>query len=196
MPENGSSNLEMAECYLTCSRWFVGFVGHQDERSCLDQWKCCIYSSLSNRYCSWQVTAAKHASKRCRVTVLQPEHRWPALLMLVVALRKCCFSFWSSASSSGCLLLGHFHNPSEIIKMFELRNSCDIVWWQVMTVLGYKDLFDWFLKSRVQNYQLHPKIPAYTCNVMSPMQYSSDSSTALLLQTNTAEHNTQLLLKK
>lgn len=73
------------------------------------------------------LTAAVCASKRCRVTVLQPEHCWLTHLKLVAALRKCCFSFWSSASSSGSLLLDRFHSPSEIIKTFELRNGCEIV---------------------------------------------------------------------
>lgn len=70
-------------------------------------------SGHSNTYCSrFFITAAKCVSKRCRVTVEQPKHCWLMHFAPAVALRKCCFSFWSSASSSGFLPLGHFRNPS------------------------------------------------------------------------------------
>lgn len=63
-PENSCSNLEMAEYYLTYSRWSAGFVGHQRKQCCLEHWKCCICSSHSNRYCSGFFT-----SNSCKVCI-------------------------------------------------------------------------------------------------------------------------------
>ena len=132
------SNWEMAECYILWS-------SRQNKVALTDESAVFKTVTPTNTAASWfckTSNSCKCASTRCRVTVLKPEHGWPTHLKLVVALRKCCFSFWSSASSSWFLLLGHFHNPSEMIKKNvsvekqQWNCLCGDSWWRFINKRG------------------------------------------------------------
>lgn len=141
--ENGSLNFEIAECYLTHSKWFAGFVGHQDKSSCLDQWKCCIYSSHSNRYCSWSFmtsnsckTCVKKVQSRCFATRASLTDTGSCsqevlLLFLVLGLLFRISSSWSLSQSL-------WNNQYVWVKKQPWNHLCCDRWWQFS---GYKDYF-------------------------------------------------------